>query len=69
MPSDPAANTPALRIQNLTFRYRRRDEPAIRELCFEMQPGEVMLVAGVNDGDASIEAIARVLETLSGIFA
>jgi energy-coupling factor transport system ATP-binding protein len=48
MPSEQAANTPALRVQNLTFRYRRREETAIQGISFEMQPGEVMLVAGAS---------------------
>lgn len=38
----------ALEVKNLTFQYRRREQPAIRNLSFEMEPGEVMLVAGAS---------------------
>lgn len=33
-------------IENLTFQYRRRSEPAIEKINFSMQAGEVMLIAG-----------------------
>jgi len=35
-----------LEVESLTFRYRRATEPAIRDLSFTMDPGEVLLVAG-----------------------
>jgi len=37
---------PILEIQDLTFRYRRASEPAIREINLTVEPGEVLLVAG-----------------------
>ena len=43
-----AAPTPALKIDHLTFRYQSREEPAIRDLSFSVQPGEVMLIAGAS---------------------
>lgn len=33
-------------IENLSFRYRRREELAIDKVSFELQPGQVMLIAG-----------------------
>jgi energy-coupling factor transport system ATP-binding protein len=33
-------------IENLTFRYRRRTEPAIANVSFSVLPGQVMLIAG-----------------------
>ena len=33
-------------IENLTFQYRQRTEPAIRDISFALQPGQVMLIAG-----------------------
>lgn len=33
-------------VKNLTFQYRRRSEPAIENLNFSVQPGQVMLIAG-----------------------
>jgi energy-coupling factor transporter ATP-binding protein EcfA2 len=35
-----------LEIEDLTFRYRRASEPAIRNLSLTVEPGEVLLVAG-----------------------
>lgn len=35
-----------LAIENLTFRYWRRDEDAIRDVSFSLQAGQLMLVAG-----------------------
>src|SRR6185436_17214753 len=37
---------PLLEVDSLTFQYRRATEPAIRDLSFTMDPGEVLLVAG-----------------------
>jgi energy-coupling factor transport system ATP-binding protein len=37
---------PIVRIENLTFRYRRGTEPALRDLSLEVAAGEVLLVAG-----------------------
>lgn len=33
-------------VENLSFRYRRRDELAIENIRFELHPGQVMLIAG-----------------------
>jgi len=35
-------------VENLTFRYRDRQEPAIRNLSFEAQAGEILLIAGAS---------------------
>ncbi len=35
-----------LQIRDLTFRYRIREEPAIRHLSFDLHEGELLLVAG-----------------------
>jgi energy-coupling factor transport system ATP-binding protein len=40
------AGGPLLEVESLTFRYRRATEPAIRDLSFTLEPGEVLLVAG-----------------------
>ncbi|MGZ6299765.1 MAG: ABC transporter ATP-binding protein, partial [Candidatus Limnocylindria bacterium] len=40
------AGGPLLEVESLTFRYRRATEPAIRDLSFAIEPGEVLLVAG-----------------------
>jgi energy-coupling factor transport system ATP-binding protein len=33
-------------IENLTFQYRTRPEPAIQNISFELKPGEMLLIAG-----------------------
>jgi energy-coupling factor transporter ATP-binding protein EcfA2 len=38
----------ALSIQGLTFRYRDRQEPSIRDINLELAPGEFLLVAGAS---------------------
>lgn len=35
-------------IENLTFRYRSRNEPAIRNINLSVQPGQVVLIAGAS---------------------
>jgi len=35
-------------IRDLTFRYRIRQEPALRDLSLDLHPGELMLVAGTS---------------------
>ena len=35
-----------LLVENLTFQYSRRSEPAIEKINFSIQPGQVMLIAG-----------------------
>ena len=36
----------SLVIENLSFQYRTRPEPAIENVSFELKPGELLLVAG-----------------------
>ena len=43
MPSDLP-----LQIENLTFRYQRRGEPAIRDINLSLQAGEILLIAGAS---------------------
>lgn len=38
----------ALQIENLSFRYQRREENALHGLTFQVQPGEVLLIAGAS---------------------
>ena len=33
-------------IENLSFQYRTRSEPAIQNISFELKPGEILLIAG-----------------------
>ena len=42
MPDSP------LVVENLSFRYRDRQGTAIRELSFEANPGEILLIAGAS---------------------
>jgi energy-coupling factor transport system ATP-binding protein len=37
---------PIVELENVTFRYRRAAEPALRDVSVAVQPGEVLLVAG-----------------------
>ena len=37
---------PFVEVDDLTFRYRRATEPAIRDISLRIEPGEVLLVAG-----------------------
>ena len=41
-----AGAQPLVDVENLTFRYRRATEPAIRDISLSVAPGEVLLVAG-----------------------
>ena len=41
-----AGAPPLVDVENLTFRYRRATEPAIRDISLAVAPGEVLLVAG-----------------------
>ncbi len=41
------SNTP-LEIDHLTFRYERRTEPALVDTLFSLEPGQLMLIAGVS---------------------
>ena len=38
----------SLSIDHLTFRYRDREQPAIRDIHFEASQGEVLLIAGAS---------------------
>ena len=40
------ATAPLIEVDDLTFRYRRATEPAIRNVSLRMDPGEILLVAG-----------------------
>jgi energy-coupling factor transport system ATP-binding protein len=37
-----------LAVEDLSFRYRRREDWAIRNISFEVQPGQVLLIAGAS---------------------
>ena len=37
-----------LSVENLSFRYRRREDWAIENISFEVQPGQVLLIAGAS---------------------
>jgi len=41
-------NEPTLRIENLTFRYRDREEPSIHDISLEVGRGELLLLAGAS---------------------
>lgn len=40
--------TVPLVVENLSFRYRDRDTPAIQDISFSLQKGEILLVAGAS---------------------
>ena len=40
--------TPALVVENLSFRYRDRQTTAIRDFSFEARAGEILLIAGAS---------------------
>jgi energy-coupling factor transporter ATP-binding protein EcfA2 len=39
---------PRLLVEGLTFRYRSRPEPALRDVSLTLEPGELLLVAGAS---------------------
>ena len=39
---------PALSVERLTFRYHSRTEPAVIDVGFDLQPGELLLMAGAS---------------------
>ena len=41
-------SAPPLVVQNLSFRYRTRENLAIDQVSFTLQPGQVMLIAGTS---------------------
>jgi energy-coupling factor transport system ATP-binding protein len=49
MMGDPAIEVaPALSVENLTFRYRERLAPSLKDISFEIAPGELLLLAGAS---------------------
>jgi energy-coupling factor transport system ATP-binding protein len=38
----------SLVVEDLSFRYRSRQEPAIQQVSFRLKPGEMMLIAGAS---------------------
>ncbi|MBC7263210.1 MAG: ABC transporter ATP-binding protein [Chloroflexi bacterium] len=43
-----ATDTPAVIVENLSFRYHTRLDQAIQDISFELWPGEILLVAGAS---------------------
>lgn len=39
---------PSLIVEHLSYRYRTRSEPALRDCTFSAQPGEIILIAGAS---------------------
>ncbi len=39
---------PLLSVESLTFQYRSRTEPAVIDVSFDLQPGEILLLAGAS---------------------
>ncbi len=48
MDNEASPHVPALEIDKLSFRYQRRDDLALRDLSFQVMPGEVLLIAGAS---------------------
>jgi energy-coupling factor transport system ATP-binding protein len=46
--SSPALSETVLQVSNLTFRYRDRPEPAIRNINFSLGRGEMLLLSGTS---------------------
>ena len=40
------SDAPLIEVEDLTFRYRRATEPAVRDITLRVDPGEVLLIAG-----------------------
>jgi energy-coupling factor transport system ATP-binding protein len=45
---NPQSSSPALLIDNISFRYQRREEFALHNLSFQVMPGEILLIAGAS---------------------
>ncbi|MBN2501406.1 MAG: ABC transporter ATP-binding protein, partial [Anaerolineales bacterium] len=45
---ETTSTSPPISIRNLTFQYRIREEPAIKDLKLDLHEGELMLVAGAS---------------------
>ena len=41
-------NEPSISVEHLSFRYQRRKQPAIQDINFTLQQGQVMLIAGAS---------------------
>jgi energy-coupling factor transporter ATP-binding protein EcfA2 len=41
-------NHPALEVEDLSFRYQRRDDFSLHNISFQVTPGEVLLIAGAS---------------------
>ncbi|MCU0913640.1 MAG: ABC transporter ATP-binding protein [Planctomycetes bacterium] len=52
---------PAIQAQHITFGYRR-DRPVLRDVCFEVPPGDFLAVAGPNGAGKS-----TLLDLLAGL--
>jgi energy-coupling factor transport system ATP-binding protein len=48
MPERELSQEPALIVDNLSFRYRRREELAIKNISFSLKAGELLLIAGAS---------------------
>ncbi len=48
LPANKPMEEPALSVQNLSFRYTSRSEPALTDINLSIQPGEIMLLAGAS---------------------
>ena len=44
----PSTEDQPLVVENLSFRYRDRDESAIRDISFALEPGKILLIAGAS---------------------
>ena len=42
------ASQPPLKVEGLTYQYHTREQPAIRDITFALQPGEILLLAGAS---------------------
>lgn len=42
------ANAAPSRVEHLTYRYRTRQEPALRDVSFDLRSGEILLIAGAS---------------------
>ena len=41
-------NGPTLHVDNLSFRYREREEPSLKDISFQVAAGELLLLAGAS---------------------
>jgi len=47
-PGYQGSSAPALVVENLSFKYRERPNYALRDVSFELEAGQIMLVAGTS---------------------